>query len=507
MGRGSCDLRAPGPIGAPGSTRPEIRSQPVAGGASTLIWQAPDTGPLLLFNSAGGDELVLAGRRATAGVELLVISTTSGQVVASRVVQPAVSGASLSADGRFVAYDFVDPVSGVRDIDLWNVTMNSTSSLIRDGSSDRQPLWTHDGRHLLFISARSGSADVWAQRVEDGKAVGVPTRLESNIGYGGLLALTQDDTLFFVRVAGTQELYLADLDRTFITSGQLRRVSNATSQTSSATWSPNGQQLAFVQRVDDRWSIIIRSVAGGQEKEFSTGVYPITQLRWETSGDTLLFVGFVNRVDGLKRLDVASGRVTAALDARQNPNQIVAVRPLRDHGSVLVRQAPGAPFELVRNDVETGAETVLQRGRISPIAMEVSHHGDQVAYFLDGSLRVVDVGQPDHVRDVLVMPASSSLSVNALAWSADDRELIVTRSAATTSAPTGADSMPGRDRRLQVMTLWAVDVSTGNLRVLSEPLGQGAAVAISPDGRQLAITAGFEDPELWALENATASLR
>ena len=507
-------LRAAGPIGAPGSTRPEIRSQPVAGGESTLIWQAPDAGPLLLFNSAGGDETVLAGRRATGGVELLLISTTSGQIVASRVVQPLVSGATLSADRRFVAYDFVDPVSGVRDIDLWNVTLNSTSSLIRDQSSDRQPLWTHDGRHLLFTSTRSGSVDLWAQRVEDGKAVGVPTRLESIVGYAGHSGLTRDGTLFIARIGGAQETYLADLDRTLIASTELRRLSKSvTSPMSSATWSPNGQQLAFVQRLDDRWSIVIRSLADGQEKELHHGVYPISQLQWERGGDSLLFLGFINRMNGLHRLDVASGKVTTVLDARQQPSQMFAVRPLPDQGVVLVRLAPGSDsqigrvsFELIRKDLATGAETVLQRGRLGLTQIEVSHRGDQIAYFLDGSIRVVDLGQPDHARDVLVMPASPSLSVNALAWSANDRELIISRSATTLGPPTSAASMQGGDGRLQVMTLWAVDVSTGDLRVLSEPLGSIAGVAISPDGRQLAFSAGFEYSELWALENATASL-
>ena len=116
------------------------------------------------------------------------------------------------------------------------------------------------------------------------------------------------------------------------------------------------------------------------------------------------------------------------------------------------------------------------------------------------SIRMMDVGRPEHVRDILVMPASA-VDTSPLAWSADDRELIVSRLATIGGTPTSANSPLER-----VMTLWALDVITGQLRVLSEPLGPIAGATASPDGRHLAITAGYESSELWALENATVSL-
>ncbi len=109
----------------------------------------------------------------------------------------------ISPDGQWVAYvsTSVNVENNKSISHLWMVASDGKSpprQLTTSEKRDLHPRWSPDGQWLLFESNRSGSMQLWA-----------------------------------IRVAG----------------GEARRLTNLASEAGSATWSPDGKQIAFVSAV------------------------------------------------------------------------------------------------------------------------------------------------------------------------------------------------------------------------------------------------------------------
>lgn len=74
---------------------------------------------------------------------------------AAAVGRPTLAQPAISPDGRDVAF--------VCGADIWTVDANGGTArlLVADGSDNRRPIYSPDGKHLAFISSRSGSGDIY----------------------------------------------------------------------------------------------------------------------------------------------------------------------------------------------------------------------------------------------------------------------------------------------------------------------------------------------------------
>ena len=62
----------------------------------------------------------------------------------------------ISPDGALVAVDVRDPETQLGDIWLWDLARETLDRLTLDPRSDRAPVWTPDGRRVVFSSLREG---------------------------------------------------------------------------------------------------------------------------------------------------------------------------------------------------------------------------------------------------------------------------------------------------------------------------------------------------------------
>ena len=488
---------------------PEIRSIATKGGPSKLIWRAPAisqaTPGLRLFHSAGDDDFILAGHLLSPSArELMVISTATGHIVASRTAPRSVSDATLSPDGRYVAYDFVEPSSGLRDIDIWTVGAGSTAPLIRDIASDRSPMWTSDGKYVLFISSRSGTNALWAQRVQNGRSVGAPVLVDPDVGNVLLLGTTDTGTLFVRRSIGGRDVHMADMDsQTVALTSQPRRVSNRSVGTAeSPAWSPDGRYIAYVRREDERLTLVVRSIVDGRDREFPLRFVFAQKLQWEPTGGSLVFRGVVDGKTALHRFTIDTGRITTLWEKPYLAHEVLPQR-----GLVLLTQQQDGARVITLNNLETGEETAIRRLPAKSFSTDliISPRGDVAAYGATGpagfTLEFLDLVIPYKSRE-LRLGSSPADFATPVAWSADSRELIVQRQVNEKGDP----ALPGRGFS-PGGTLWVVDVNTGETRALPTPLGELFGARISPDGRRIAIETGaLPSSEIWTIENALAAL-
>ena len=68
-------------------------------------------------------------------------------------------------------------------------------------SNDTSPVWTPDGRAVVFLSDRSGTQDLWFVGVAEGKPEGEPAIVRSGVGNIVNMGFTRDGSYFY----GTQK--------------------------------------------------------------------------------------------------------------------------------------------------------------------------------------------------------------------------------------------------------------------------------------------------------------
>jgi serine/threonine protein kinase/Tol biopolymer transport system component len=71
------------------------------------------------------------------------------------------SNPAISADGRILAVSKRDPAIKTRDIWLFDLVRGTNMRLTFDPADDTSPLWSPDGRRVVFTSLRTGLRSIW----------------------------------------------------------------------------------------------------------------------------------------------------------------------------------------------------------------------------------------------------------------------------------------------------------------------------------------------------------
>ena len=483
------------------SSVPEIRQVDPNGGRSRLIWRGNDTqyNGFGLLHSAGDDDVILAVRWIPERAEFLIINGNTGHVMATRDAPRMIwfTGASLSPDGRYVAFERENEREGQLDIDIWDIATGTATTLIRDAAEDHSPVWSPDGRHLLFLSTRSGTSGLWAHRVIDGRTFGVALRLDPDIGGSPMSGLTDSGALFVRREIGTRDVHTVDIDPDSLTViGEPKAVSDRPrSASGSSGWSPDSTHLGFFRRNGTRVVVVVHSLLDHREREFRKALMsPARKIRWE-SNQSVLFKAAIDGTEGLQRLNVQTGEISTLLERSFNDFE-----PLPQPNTILISER--VKRQVVKIDVHTGQEAVVHR--VSPPFsigdMAVSSRGDRLAYSapLGGgkgsAVYIVDLNSDAPARELFSAPQAAG-GLALMAWSADDRAVFVRR------------NVNAKGEREQRGHLWAINVDSGKAHHTGLVLDRGfQELQRSPNGRQLSFDAGWPYSELWVLENAASLL-
>jgi serine/threonine protein kinase len=203
--------------------------------------------------------------------------------------EAGLSGPELSPDGRRVAVDRT--VQG--NTDIWIIDAARTTRLTFDAAVDHWPIWSSDGRHIIFDSARgAGGIHNIYQKASDG--AGNDELLFEDMYGKGVLDSSMDGRFVIFIADGAltaRDVWLLprDGDRT------ARTFLNGNFMESGAQFSPNGRWVAYQSNESGRFEIYVRPFPGpgGQWQVSASGG---TGVRWRRDGKELYYLSLENRL-------------------------------------------------------------------------------------------------------------------------------------------------------------------------------------------------------------------
>jgi len=119
----------------------------------------------------------------------------------------------LSPDGRFIAYSVRQKEDASEsDIFLLSADGSREIPLIEHPADDSSPVWTPDGRRVIFSSNRTGSRSLWAVEVTAGKPHGAPMIVRADGANSSPIGFSIDGSLYYSVDKSMSHVFVAELD-------------------------------------------------------------------------------------------------------------------------------------------------------------------------------------------------------------------------------------------------------------------------------------------------------
>jgi serine/threonine-protein kinase len=196
----------------------------------------------------------------------------------------------LSPDGTRLAVHIRDQEDDIWVFDFRRQTLERRTF---DAARDDAPLWTPDGRRLLFSSARTGALNLYWQQ-SDG--TGSVERLTSSGNAQFPASISPDGTLVaFVENATSSDINLLDLSKDATHGSRTRPLIHTMFNDTSPEISPDGTWIAYESNESGMNQVYVRPFpnvdAGHWQISASGGEKPL----WARNGRELFYVDPTNR--------------------------------------------------------------------------------------------------------------------------------------------------------------------------------------------------------------------
>jgi len=257
-------------------------------GEETQLTHSPNEDDYTAAPSPDGKALLVIATRSVGGLhmeQLRVLPLGGGPLVPLNAPRARARNPSWSPDGRWlVAESDAKNFSDVVRLEPKQDTAEKYLTKAREGSFE--PAVSPDGTEIAFVSSREGDPEIFVMRADG-----------SNVRR--ITAFYQEDRepkwspdgkwlSFISNREGRDRYFLVRPDGT-----QLRALSGAATKLDERelVWSPDSQQVAFVERLPDaRSRILVASVAGGEPAALTDGQQRDDAPAWSPDGKYLVFV-------------------------------------------------------------------------------------------------------------------------------------------------------------------------------------------------------------------------
>ena len=215
---------------------------------------------------------------------LLAFSRGGEQIEATAEPAALIQNVSLSPDGTMVAAS-IQTATGPADLWLLDLERRSRTRLTFDEAEDSTPVWSPDGRQIVFSSDRRDSVDLYLKR---SNGLGAEHLLWSAPGTQYATDWSPDGKHILV----DDEVTATKLDVLLLTVDGERRVVpllNGSARETQARFSPDGRWIAYVSDESGAWEVYIQPfpLTGGKwQVSAGDGGYPY----WRADGRELFYL-------------------------------------------------------------------------------------------------------------------------------------------------------------------------------------------------------------------------
>jgi Tol biopolymer transport system component len=335
----------------------------------------------------------------------------------------------FSPDGRYIVCSMKDE-KGNSDIFILSSDGSQKERVASYPGRDENPVWSPDGKYLLFISDRNRSADLWGIEVNNGKAVGAPFIIKRDLGWHTMIQdLTTKGKLFLFMMGGDEpgNMFTIPVDQVSRNlKGPIAPISVYPTDHSFPRYSPDGKMIAFLSRRGQvGYPKLFVMDEKGVEREIALQSHYAVNIAWHQDNKSLFFAGWdKNLIPGIYEVLLETGEIKSIyinnnFDFKMNKGILVNINLLPDTGEIMF-------FNFLGNDsvevitLKPGTqqpEVVLPLVKM-PFWGLPSPDGENICYRLGDSLMVVTVsdGGTRHI-------GSSTLNLEAT-WSPDGESLM-----------------------------------------------------------------------------------
>ena len=366
----------------------------------------------------------------------------------------------FSPDGRFIVYDsFASEGSGVRTIFTLSTDGAAETKLIDRPGNHLFPMWTPDGKSVVFAGDRGGTMDISSIDVAEGKARGEARVIKPNAGRVLPLGITRSGEYLYGVRTGSSDVYITSLDGSMKPERATLRFPE---RNSAPAWSPDGKSLAYLSRRgtenfgQEARAIVIRTIGTNGERDVAPALAHLERVSWSPDGRSLLVSGSDNK--GRGGLYIVDPKTAA-------------VKTVAAEAGASFRGFDGAwgdsIFYVKDNELRSDSGSVLYRGdQLNLLALSPDRRSVAVGTRAGIAIVPVAAGSPRLIPFV---------GLTDLAW--------------------GQDLLAGRDAEL-----YRVPLDGRPIEKLRTPGNRTPGLSVHPDGRRIALTVGQTRSEVRVLE-------
>ncbi|TAK12226.1 MAG: serine/threonine-protein kinase [Acidobacteria bacterium] len=217
----------------------------------------------------------------------------------------------VAPDGRRVAIS-VTGAGSRRDIFVIDTVRGTTSRLTFDALENRTPLWTHDGRRLVYVTFdRTRNVSTIMTKFADGS--GEAHAITEVGGQAYAEDLTRDDRTLLVSANPSTARGKFEIFKVELTDGAkpVRLIAAQTTDVANPAISPDGRWVAYYSLESGQAEVYVQPFAGSASRAqiSSSGG---TQPHWSTDGRTLYY----QNADNLMAVPIDSGAAFSPGKAR-----------------------------------------------------------------------------------------------------------------------------------------------------------------------------------------------
>jgi Tol biopolymer transport system component len=482
----------------------ELRIANIDGSGVTVLASDKEDGAAALAWSPDGRHILARIGNSSADVSLQFVPVAGGS---ARVLTTGGedSNGCLSPDGKYIVTYPVGTRAGRSPggFKLRSADGGPALSLFDSPARNWAPFWATDGRHILFLSDRTGTTALWSVRMNGTRAAGEPDLIRSNAESMNPLGFTRDGSFYFQRLRPyQQDVYVADFDpETARAVSEPARINQRAVGKSGlgVAWSPDGQFVAYTREsAGSTIGVVLRADKTGEEREIvPASPFPpgasVVSLDWFPDGRALLTqVQDGNGHSRLLRVDAQTGEAKVVLD-RDATGESVRNSALGRAVKTIVYVQSADPKRkeertafLMRRDLDTGETRELHRSERYVESPSLSPDGRQVLF--QGSYPGLNT------MSLLIMPAEggpirelyrSKEWMSANIWTSDGRRVLF-------SPVSKSDRQP----------VLSIPIEGGEPQPTGLSLPIVYSMALRPDGRRIALVSGEGGTdEVWVVRN------